>query len=77
MAHVLNASMLAGATGTVKPSRSTKPSFFRRLADAIVESRYKTAMREVRRHQDMINRLSTRTGETSTGSLPFGPSADR
>lgn len=74
MAHVLNASMLAGVAATAKPST---PSFFRRLADAFIESRYQKAMREVRRHQDMINRLSARNGETGTSSLPFGTAADR
>jgi hypothetical protein len=71
MAHVLNASMIDGTVAT------SKPSFFRRLVDAMIESRYQSAIREIRRHQTAINSLSAHNGETGSDILPFRSAADK
>ncbi len=51
--------------------------FFRGIFDAIVESRMRAAERELRQHQDLIDRLKVRSAEIgkvtyeTSGALPF------
>lgn len=74
MAHALNASMISAAA---EPSKPVKRSFFSRLADAMIESRYHAAMRELRRHQNLTSGLSAHDGETGFDMLPFRSAADK
>ncbi len=74
MAHALNASMISAAADTAKPA---KPSFFNRLLNAMAESRYQSAMRELRRHQNLTNGLAAYDGETGFDILPFRSASDK
>jgi hypothetical protein len=74
MAHALNAPMHSASAET---SKSEKPSFFRRLVNAVIESRYQSAMRELRRHRNLTSGLSAYERQTGFEMLPFRSAADK
>ena len=71
MAHALNASRITAplAAPADKAAPGT-PSIFTRLYNAMVEARYQSALREIRRHEAMVKGFEATSG-VSAWTLPF------
>lgn len=70
MAQTMHASFISAAGAPREASDKTPGnSVFARLFDALVESRRRSAEREIRRHQHVIDQFNLRQREDG---LPFG-----
>lgn len=72
MAHALNASQVASSlAGPVEKARPATPSFFSRWYNALLESRYQAALREVRRHEALVGGFGSLDRALDHSALPF------
>ena len=68
MAHALNGSFFPATAEKAQPR--IRP-FFARMLDRMVESRYQTALRELRRHEALVGGFASLDGAPDHSTLPF------